>query len=239
MLRVLGLILAFVVISSCVSENENDNQDRERQFEMTYHEERSLVSVYESILDIHRNRHPKIFASMKASSSLEADSDVKALEALTKSEMPEEFVELYSLTNGQVFDSPPFFFGSYELMSLDRISEAWKMLNKVYLEGKFVRSEGEAQSKVKDLWWHPKWIPIAENFAGDMICVDLFPSDTGTHGQVIEFIHDDTPRKHLGNRIVDFLGEYEQGLRSGKYEMHPEWKVIVDTNKLENESNKE
>jgi cell wall assembly regulator SMI1 len=77
------------------------------------------------------------------------------------------------------------------------------------------------------LRWHPKWVPFAYMISGDHYCIDLHPAETGRVGQIIEFIHDDIPRRHLGYSIKDFLGEYETGLRNNKYFMHEEWGIIV------------
>lgn len=197
---------------------------------MDYKEERPLSTVYNNIMNYHRDNHASIYSSIgKPASTI----DISNLEKVIGVNLPNELLEVYQISEGQAFDADSFFYDSYTFMSSGRAADFWKVLNQVYASNQYIGTEGDSQGPVRNLWWHSKWIPFAENIAGDALCIDLIPAEGGHVGQIIEFIHDDTPRAHLGFRLVDFLGEYENGLRSGKYGMHSEWGVIVDFKKDE------
>ncbi|MEL6344325.1 MAG: SMI1/KNR4 family protein [Myxococcota bacterium] len=40
--------------------------------------------------------------------------------------------------------------------------------------------------RMKEVYWHPGWVPFAEDGCGNLICVDLDPGSHGTIGQIIQ-----------------------------------------------------
>ena len=74
-------------------------------------------------------------------------------------------------------------------------------------------------------WWNPKWIPLASDGSGDMICLDLAPvsfydapSSQGQVGQIFLFWHDDVDR-WLAPSFQDLLAVFANHLEDGKYEI--------------------
>ena len=189
-----------------------------------FNETRTTEQVFKSLLQLHEENFPAIAQSLNPPAT---EKEIERLEKLIGEQLPNEFHELYRLANGQQAVNQPFFHNGYEFMSISDIEANWKMMKELYDSQSGFREEGQAQGPIRDLWWHPKWIPFAFMISGDHYCIDLTPSKHGKSGQIIEFIHDDTYRNHLGFSLTDFLGEYDSGLRSQKYYMHPEWKIIV------------
>lgn len=59
--------------------------------------------------------------------------------------------------------------------------------------------------RVKSVAWSKKWIPIAANGAGDLICVDLDPTRKGNKGQVIYVNHEGEGRTVVELDLLDLL----------------------------------
>ena len=223
------IVLASVFIFGC-SESPNIAQEREQKI-MDYKDSRSIDEVFESLQKTLGEVAPETLVGLR---QVQTDGHLKELEEFLGVTLPDELLEIYRKYDGQEFDSTPFFHRGYEFMSTDRVKEAWSMLQKVNEDFNGRDKELVTDSLVvRDIWWSPKWIPFAENIAGDFYCIDLSPGKAGKHGQIIEFIHDDTIRNHLGYSLKDFLGEYEIGLKERKYIYYKEWTAVVPVDELE------
>ncbi len=194
----------------------------------TYEEPRPLDQTFADLLAFLKEHHPDLAADLNPPAT---DAQLDALEALTGQRLPDDFRQLYKLANGQKTAEIAFFPNGYDFISLERVSQTWSMLKEINdEEGSWAGPA--SQGAVKDRWWHPSWIPFAYMISGDHYCMDLDPAPGGQVGQVIEFIHDDTWRAHLGRSINDYLGEFEKGLRDGTYVLHPEWGTFVHRREL-------
>jgi cell wall assembly regulator SMI1 len=191
---------------------------------MNYQESREFEEVVSALISYHEQHFPEIAQSLNKPAT---DEELDELERVIQAKLPEEFRALYKVANGQQSTNRPLFHRGYEFMPIAYVIDTWKMMKELYDSEPLFREEAEnSQGAVRDLWWHPRWIPFGYMISGDHYCLDLYPSESGMEGQIIEFIHDDIPRRHLGWSINDFLGEYELGLREGRYFMHEEWSVI-------------
>lgn len=68
----------------------------------------------------------------------------------------------------------------------------------------------EPERGVRAKWFHDKWLPIADNGGGDLLCIDLDPAKGGTVGQIVEFRHEDSDRPRAANDLVEFLTHLEE-----------------------------
>lgn len=186
-------------------------------------ESEDIRQCFESIVNFCQFNYPKIAYSLRPPAS---DAELDELEELVGVELPGQFRQLYKLANGQTEDCALFPDG-YELMPISTIQSTWKMLKNMYDSHYEMSLERDEDGPVRSIWWHPRWIPFAFQVSGDHYCLDMYPSSEGHVGQVIEFIHDDEPRPILGRSVGDFLRQFEQGIRSGEYLMHPEWGTFV------------
>lgn len=188
---------------------------------MGYREERSLREVFTALVDYLREHHPAVADSLRPPAT---ESQIENLEQLIGDRLPEDVRELYLLADGQG-ERQSLFVEGFQFLPLAEVGRTWQMMSALHqqLSRQGGTEEGEKpQGPVRDLWWHPRWIPFAYHIRGDHYCIDLSPAPGGEIGQILDFIHDDTPRRHLGFSITDFLGELEQGLRSGRYLMDPD-----------------
>ena len=63
----------------------------------------------------------------------------------------------------------------------------------------------ENEKEIKPFIWNSKWIPIADNGAGDYLCMDMDPTEAGTIGQVLYYWHDWEDRSLDANSFFEFI----------------------------------
>ncbi|MEZ6087570.1 MAG: SMI1/KNR4 family protein [Pirellulaceae bacterium] len=78
----------------------------------------------------------------------------------------------------------------YILLSVDQVIQEWSAWQDLQASGDFDDAEASPDRGVRDAWWHPKWLPMATNTAGDFLCFDNSPAAGGKIGQVITLWHD-------------------------------------------------
>ena len=216
------LVVALFFISSC-SPGGLFQQDPSRP--MTYTETRATGDVVESLIRYFQKNHPDVAGALRPPVSATA---LDQFETKVGRPLPQDFRVLYLSANGQKSGSLPVLLNGYELLSLEEIEIHWLRLKSspINMAGAEMPSR-RSRGPVRDFWWHPMWIPFAKTAQGDYYCLDLFPSRRGRIGQVIEFRKDDVLRRHKGFSVNDFLGEYESGLKSGRYSWNPDLKMFL------------
>jgi len=155
------------------------------------------------------------------------ESEIAALEAITSIKLPEEFISFLKVHNGQSGDSG-WIIGGSELLSSERIIEEWTVWNDLLQSGNFKGYEEDRSNGVKSDWWNPKWIPFTYDGGGNHLCIDLDPSENGTHGQVITMWHDDGEREVKAKSFGAWFSQYVQDVESGKYVYLDEAIVDID-----------
>lgn len=190
----------------------------------THRDARTLEQIWSDLTAFLAERQPEVVASLRPPAS---DEQLDDLEALVGAELTDDYRALYRLADGQnPAANAPLFVEGFDFMPLDSVIDNWKMLDRIEKGSGPWSTPGSAQGPIWDRWFHPGWIPFARSIGGDHFCVDLAPAPGGERGQVVDVLHDDTPRRHLGYSLRDFLGEFEQGLREGRYVMHAEYGVF-------------
>ena len=174
-------------------------------------------NVNEFLVWLERNE-PEISNSLNEGVSEQEFNDYAAQLELSPQEIEalEPLRILYKKANGQKSDEvTSLFHEGYSFISLDDSLAYWKMLLEIYKEG-MVKHSGQVVDGVRLMGWHPKRIPFAQNIAGDALCIDMIPAESGTHGQVIEYIHDDAATPLVAKSLGKFLSDIVSDLKSGK-----------------------
>jgi cell wall assembly regulator SMI1 len=146
---------------------------------------------------------------------------IRALEAaLRVGPLPDDFVRSWRAHDGQDWDTGlPLiagWLGSYSLLSSDQIESRYDSAS-VLLSEEFAALRGAPRGPVRPDWWNPRWVPVAGNGCGDLICLDLDPPPGGAVGQVIEFLHADQDRTVLAPSLGAWLEGFAAGLEAGEY----------------------
>lgn len=98
---------------------------------------------------------------------------------------PHSFRALYQWRNGQPPRSSASLQHNMQFASAASVLESKDVLDELQEGGEFEDAN----------WWSPAWLPFLNNGMGDHLCVDMAGSFTGHVGQVLNFWHDDNPRR--------------------------------------------
>jgi len=166
------------------------------------------------------------------------DGALEKLHAKLGVPLPADFAESVRLHDGQKEDAEHGLFPvsddilgampSCRLLALTEIAREWATMKEMYDDGEFAGRETEPAKGVRDDWWNPAWVPIADNGGGDFFCLDLAPGKGGTAGQVIVFFHDMTDRPRLAKSYAAWLETLAKGFESGKYILDEDEGIVED-----------
>ncbi|HOY08753.1 MAG TPA: SMI1/KNR4 family protein [Candidatus Omnitrophota bacterium] len=220
------LCVAFLLFAVSCSKQGFFREDPEAP--MTYTETRSMSEATEALVGYLREHHPDIVKTLNPPTEPLA---LDQLERMVGRKLPQDFRVLYLSMNGQKPEGLPALLNGYELLSLEDIEINWKRMKTAHANRVDFLTKGASDGPVRAFWWYPMWIPFAKTAYGDYYCLDLFPARAGKIGQIIEYRQDNVLRRHLGYSLNDFIGDYEKGLRSGKYYWDSEEKMFLRKSK--------
>jgi cell wall assembly regulator SMI1 len=140
---------------------------------------------------------------------------------------PPDLVETFLLHNGQA-DGTPWLLDGWEFMSLERIVDEWTVWKDLLDGGDFDGSHSDSDGATVTDWWHPRWIPLTYDGAGNHHCLDLHPGPSGTAGQIIRMWHDDPSREVLARSYREWLDLLVTAFEAGRYELSEEYGGIVE-----------
>ncbi len=146
---------------------------------------------------------------------------IRKLESQLGTTLPKQFVESYSIHNGQKeeCDFIPDKFGTFFLRQIKDIFQDWKFWNQLNDSGEFEDRLATPDKGVATDWWNRGWIPFASNGGGDHFCIDLAPTKGGKVGQVIKMQHDDSNRKLLAWSFAAWLHQLANALEEGELDL--------------------
>jgi cell wall assembly regulator SMI1 len=158
------------------------------------------------------------------------DSEIAELTTALGVDLPDEFLSVLKIHNGQKGEAA-WLFDSQEFLSTHRIIEEfniWKNLLNTELQGK----KSAADDGVKSDWYNLNWIPITSDGCGDHYCLDLSPSRTGTKGQVITLWYELDEREIVASSFIEWFEEYVQQLYTGEIVYSKEYNSLVYKDEL-------
>ncbi len=150
--------------------------------------------------------------------------------------LPADFANSARLHDGQKEDAEHGLFPiaddvlgampSCRLLALTEIGREWKLMKELHDSGEFASRKSKPVRGVRDDWWNPAWVPIADNGGGDYFCLDLAPARGGTAGQVIVFFHDMKDRPKIAKSYANWLEKLAKGFESGQYVLDEDEGII-------------
>lgn len=169
-------------------------------------------------------RHNKTYAKGLKNTRPATEARVTALEKALDSELPLDFrTFLLRFGGGTPPGKPGVSIAEYEVLPVEQILSRWKGLRDLVEKGTFKKATphelSKSQKKVKWTWWHPGWVPFAEDGGGNLKCVDLEPGPEGTRGQVIGWEIHGGPLHPYAPSMEEFLEHYLEDLESGRIEL--------------------
>ncbi|MGD8627272.1 MAG: SMI1/KNR4 family protein [Anaerolineae bacterium] len=144
---------------------------------------------------------------------------------------PNDFVAFYQIVDGyDPDDDPSSIFPSWDEwddvafgpLALEAIVQEWKMLKELLDGGDFAGLAPDSAQGVANDWWHPGWIPFADNGGGDYVCIDMAPAEGGRAGQVISHSHESGEHRVLATSLADYLNDLADALEDNTLEYSEE-----------------
>lgn len=139
---------------------------------------------------------------------------------------PADCVASFQIHNGQKFDSP-WLFDAWELLSLERIVDEWKVWKDLLDRGDFRESRSVSFGATVDDWWSPLWIPLTYDGAGNHDCLDLSPGPEGRSGQIIKMWHDDVERTVMAPSYEAWFSGFASDLKNGRCKFSEEYNGVI------------
>jgi cell wall assembly regulator SMI1 len=155
-----------------------------------------------------------------------SEEDLVATERFLGVTFPDDVRSSFRRHDGQAPDSL-WLMDGWELLSLERVGDEWVVWKDLLDGGAFRDCKSQTDSRVVQDWWHPQWIPLTYNGAGDHHCLDLHPGPSGTVGQIIQMWHDDAIRPVLASSYRQWLAAFAAGLEAGDYVVSDEYGGLV------------
>ncbi|EFH88345.1 SMI1/KNR4 family protein [Ktedonobacter racemifer] len=135
------------------------------------------------------------------------DDDLQEIEAEMGMRLPEGVKASWQTYNG-TFDA---FIDGWRLHNLDEVVQQRQFMIDLFRDN--------------EEWWNPKWLPLASDGCGDMICIDLAPvafydtpSPQEQVGQIFVFWHDDVDH-WLAPSFQALFAAFTEHLEAGKYKI--------------------
>jgi cell wall assembly regulator SMI1 len=140
------------------------------------------------------------------------------LEKTIRRSVPQDVQESLLCHNGQKDGVPGCIFGN-RLLPVADVIEFWKGSRGHDADAvPDVRIRSFPSGAVQLCQSHPGWLPLAADWNGNFIGVDLAPDLAGTRGQVIVFGRSESQHFVLASSWAEFLAEYADDVDHGRFE---------------------
>lgn len=146
------------------------------------------------------------------------ETEIRELEQFLGVQLPADVRASYLICNGQKESEEVGneLLPTGEFLSLQGIKDEWQCWQEV-MNNSGDDLASESAKGIRDVWWHPAWIPFTSNGSGDSDCIDLAPTEGGTVGQIIRMWHGDSYRDLLFPDFRSWLEAFATELENGDY----------------------
>lgn len=111
--------------------------------------------------------------------------------------------------------------GRFYTQTLEEILDLSKSMTGNQAAGKFKKAEKKLteDSAIQFKWWHKKWVPVAADSYGDLLCIDMDPGEDGVGGQVLTHSNEEGPATEGSYCFLEWLNQYDNDLKEDVYEV--------------------
>lgn len=143
--------------------------------------------------------------------------DLAAVEQAIGIPLPADLRELYLAHDGQSQDAPGVFFGMSWLPVRDVLREiaTWRSVVDEVAGAVDAEQRSEPPDAIAEVYWHPRWVPLATSHDGNFLAVDLAPGPRGAVGQVINAGRDEEISYVLATSVTELLERVLHHVRAG------------------------
>lgn len=154
------------------------------------------------------------------------DAAIASLEAKIGLPFPPELREFYQLHDGQKGEAPGFFYG-LEFSPLNQVASQWQTWADIVQDDPSmpgsIPSISHPAGAIQEVYVDLAWVPVAHDFSGNHIGIDLNPGPRGQKGQIINYGPDENDKYVLANSLSDFLEWFYHELEAGNYRTDNDW----------------
>lgn len=176
----------------------------------------SLVAWFEENL-------PAIAADLNPGASPAA---LASLEAKIGQALPPEAREFYQLHDGQKGEAPGFFYG-LEFLALNQVANQWQTWADIVADDPelpgSIPGSSTPPGAIREVYVDLAWIPVAHDFSGNHLALDLNPGPQGQRGQVINYGPDENDKYVLAPSLTDFLHWFYRELEASNFRTDNDW----------------
>lgn len=123
--------------------------------------------------------------------------------------LPSDLAASYRVHNGYAYLT------DYEYLSLKTALAMWREQRDLPEHEPPTRAA--TKDKIKRVWWHPRWFPVAMDSGGNFLCVDLDPEPSGQAGQVLFWDTHEGPRVSAHESFGSWLSAFRDALHAGRF----------------------
>ncbi|KAI0463516.1 hypothetical protein LJB42_002516 [Komagataella kurtzmanii] len=182
----------------------------------------SVAEIWERLDNWLEREYPELGENLDGGAT---SSDLNQFEHDLDVNLPLDVRESYQIHDGQLSHAKRvgLIFG-LTLLSLDRVNEESTIWRNVAKKVDTLKDKGfvNRQSSIpagsaQPVYSHDHWIPVAKDYAGNNIAVDLAPGPTGKWGQIILFGRDFDTKYVIAQSWTEFLLSVVEDLEEGKF----------------------
>jgi cell wall assembly regulator SMI1 len=148
-------------------------------------------------------------------------SSLDHFSAISEVEIPHQLRQILLVADGETHASAGVI-GNWRLMPIAEIQAAWGLLTKLAEKGAFGTNEPKASPYIRNLWWHPGWVPFVSSGTGYYYCIDTDPIKPERKGQVVLFLQGRPERPLVAANLSLWFERILKDLKSGIYQYDPE-----------------
>lgn len=160
-----------------------------------------MKEILKQLISIAKTKEPTVQVQFNEPAT---EKEIEELEFLINKKLPKDFVQFYSLANGNNENDIRLFNGLC-LLPISEIIFHWQGNKEMLESGVYKNTTADCDAAMKADWWNINWIPITYNLSSDHLVLDLDPTDLGTYGQVCTYWHDPSTRSIEANSFTHFL----------------------------------
>ncbi|CCN37701.1 conserved hypothetical protein [Vibrio nigripulchritudo SO65] len=133
-----------------------------------------------------------------------------ANQSFTDFSPPKELINMWLHANGSEEWNTVFarkgYLTPFDFLSLESSLEMKSRLKQREIQYSNYAEPSLRDPKIQDGWYSQGWYPFAKFASGELVLmIDLNPTEIGTKGQIICFVHDPDTIVHVANSVSEFL----------------------------------
>ncbi|MCS7463833.1 SMI1/KNR4 family protein [Paenibacillus doosanensis] len=177
-----------------------------------------MKQLLHEITELLQSDLPELAASLNPPAS---EEELRSAEAELGFGLPPELRELYLIHNGEQDGGPGLFMG-LPFLSLDGMMAEWRIWTGLENENWEAEHYSVPAGWIKEQYINRYWLPIAKDWGGNHIGIDLDPADQGRAGQVINFGRDEEVKYVIARHLSHLLQFIRDTAQEGSYTVHRE-----------------